>query len=81
MSTATARPLAVEVARETDAIELAEFARRLGLAATCEGSTVRIDAAHEDIGCAVTSWLAQSHAALVPAGRSSGKLVLRPPSD
>jgi len=81
MSTTTASAVSVEVARETDAIQLAEFARSLGLAATCQGSTVRIDAAHEDIGCAVTSWLAQSHAPLVPAGRSSDKLLLRPPSD
>jgi hypothetical protein len=81
MSATTAPTLSVEVARETDALELAEFARRLGLAARCEGSTVKIDAAHEDIGCAVTTWLAESQAPLVPAGRSSGKLVLRPPSD
>ena len=81
MSATTAAPLSVEVARETDAIELAEFVRRLGLAATCEGSTVKIDAAREDIGCAVTTWLAVSQAPLVPAGRASGKLLLRPPSD
>ena len=81
MSAPTVAPLSVEVARETDAIELAEFVRRLGLAATCEGSTVRIDAARADIGCAVTAWLAESHAPLVPAGRRGGNLHLRPPSD
>jgi hypothetical protein len=74
-------PLRVEFARVNEAIDLARFGQRLGLAVKREGTTVEIPEPPADIECAVTTWLAQWRAPLVPAGRSGQTLTLRPPAD
>jgi hypothetical protein len=81
MSGEPGRSLRVEVARETDALDLARFVQELGLAVSCHGTTVEIFEPPADIGQAVTSWLANWHFPLVPAGRSGMTLTLRPPSE
>jgi hypothetical protein len=73
--------LRVEVARETDALDLARFVQELGLAVSCHGTTVEIAEPPADIGQAVTTWLADWQLPLVPAGRSGRTLRLRPPSE
>jgi UDP-N-acetylglucosamine enolpyruvyl transferase len=59
--------LRVEVARETEAVDLARFVQELGLAVTRHGTTVEVAEAPADIGHAVTTWLAECHTPLVPA--------------
>lgn len=81
MSDAVATDLRVGVARETEAVDLARFVQELGLTATCNGTTVEIREAPADISQAVTAWLAEWHAALVPAGWSEKIMLLRQPSD
>jgi hypothetical protein len=81
VSDAVRTPLRVEVARETEAVDLARFVRELGLAVTRHGTTVEIREAHADIGQAVTTWLAEWHEPLVPAGRSGRTMRLGPQSD
>jgi hypothetical protein len=81
MSAAGGTALRVELARETAAADLERFVRALGLTATRQGTTVEIAETRVDIGEAVTTWLAEWHEPLVPAGRSGRTLTLRPPSD
>jgi hypothetical protein len=74
-------PLRVEFARVNEATDLARFVQRLGVAVKREGTTVEIPQAPADIERALTTWLAQWPAPLVPAGRSGQTLTLRPPAD
>jgi hypothetical protein len=74
-------PFSVELARVTEAADLARFVRSLGLAVRRDGTTVEIADARADIERAVTSWLAEWHAPLVPDGRDGRTLTLRPPAD
>lgn len=74
-------PLRIEFARVNEAMDLARFVQRLGLAVKREGTTVEITQAPADIERAMTTWLAQWRAPLVPAGRSGQTLTLRPPAD
>jgi hypothetical protein len=69
VSDAVCTPLRVEVARETDAVDLARFVQALGLAVTRHGTTVEIRETPADIGQAVTTWLTEWHEPLVSAGR------------
>ena len=81
MTGAIDTPFSVELARVTEAADLAHFVRSLGLAVRREGTTVEIVAARADIERVVTSWLAQWRAPLVPDGRVGQTLTLRPPAD
>jgi hypothetical protein len=81
MSSEPGASLRVEVARETDALDLARFVRELGLRVSCRGTTVEIVEPPADIEQAVTTWLADWQLPLVPAGRSGMTLTLRPPSE
>jgi hypothetical protein len=81
MTGGTTPPLRVEVPRETDAVDLAEFVAELGLSVSRRGTIVEIAEQPAAIGSAVTSWLAARDVPLVPAGQSKETLMLRPPAD
>jgi hypothetical protein len=71
----------IDLARETDATDLAAFLARLGFEPSRDGSALDLDGSQELVERAVASWLGESQAALVPAAATGGRLVLRPPAD
>jgi hypothetical protein len=71
----------VEVSRETEAEELARFARTIGLAVSCNGTVVDFEDENGEIAAAVSAWLANSGAPLVPTQLIDGSFALRPPGD
>jgi hypothetical protein len=70
----------IEVSRETEAEELARFARTIGLTVSCNGTVVDFEDEDDAIGKAVATWLASSRAPLVPTRLPDGSLALRPPA-
>lgn len=70
----------IELARESDAVDLERFVDELGLHALRNGTAIEILDASEAIGAAVTSWLAEWREPLVPSPLSDGVLALRPPA-
>lgn len=70
----------IEVSRETEAEELARFARTIGLTASCRGTVVDFDDEYSEIAAAVATWLARSRTPLVPTRLPDGSLALRPPA-
>jgi hypothetical protein len=72
--------MVIDVARETDAEELARFAQTIGLTVSCNGTVVDFEDEDAEIGTAVAAWLASSRAPLVPTRLPDGSLALRPPA-
>lgn len=69
----------IELSRDTDAEELAQFARGIGLSVSCNGTIVNFEDENGKIAAAVATWLAESRAPLVPTRLADGALALRPP--
>ena len=73
--------LHIDLARETDALDLEEFARGIGLSVRRDGTAIDILDERERIGETVMTWVAGRRAPVVPTPRRDGSLVLRPPAD
>jgi hypothetical protein len=70
----------IELARESEALDLERFVDELGLHAHRDGRVIEIFDASSAIGDAVTTWLARWHEPLVPTELDDGVLALRPPA-
>jgi hypothetical protein len=70
----------IELARESEALDLEQFVGELGLHAYRDGRVIEIFDASATIGDAVTTWLAEWHEPLVPTELDDGVLALRPPA-
>ena len=70
----------IELARESEALDLERYVDELGLHARRDGTVVEIFDQPEAIGDAVTSWLAEWEDPLVPSALASGGLARRPPA-
>jgi hypothetical protein len=70
----------VDLARETDAVDLAQFADELGLRARISGTSVEFLEERDLIGDVVTTWLSEHSSELVPTRLEDGSIALRPPA-
>jgi hypothetical protein len=70
----------IELARESEALDLERFVERLGLHAARAGRIVEISDGADAIGAAVMTWLAELREPLVPTRLPDGGLALRPPA-
>ena len=70
----------IVLARESEAADLERFVDELGLHARREGTVLEILDASDAIGDAVTTWLAEWRAPLVPTNLENGSVALRPPA-
>jgi len=70
----------IELARESEAVDLERFVDELGLHARRGGTVVEIFDQSVAIGDTVTAWLAEWHEPLVPTPLEDGAVALRPPA-
>lgn len=71
----------IELARETDAADLARFVTNLGLSVKQDRTELTIGNSPDETVGAIESWLAESGAPLVPTVVGERELALRPQSD